>query len=257
MSQEMFLMVPSGQIVFREGDDGAEMYIIESGAIDILRAARGREPLATLGPGDFFGEMAILEDQPRFATAVARAPTKLLRIDRAAFPGVIAGNVEIAIRIMRKLAGRLRRAESGGGDTTVPYPVEVRRAAAEFTPLPKAPPARDEGDATTATPRLMHLATQTLFSLSNGQEFLVGRPDPVTGTTPEVNLGPLDAQRSLSRRHAKILKEGTNWMVREEVGTLNGTFHNGQRLKPGVAVRFTIGDTLRFGSVDLAVQAEP
>ena len=69
MSQEMFLMVPSGQIVFREGDDGAEMYIIESGAIDILRAARGREPLDTLGPGDFFGEIAILEDQPRFANA--------------------------------------------------------------------------------------------------------------------------------------------------------------------------------------------
>jgi hypothetical protein len=243
MSQEMFLMVPSGQIVFREGDDGAEMYIIESGAVDILRAARGREPLATLGPGDFF--------------AVARAPTKLLRIDRAAFPGVIAGNVEIAIRIMRKLAGRLRRAESGGGDTTVPYPVEVRRAAAEFTPLPKVPPAREEADAAAATPRLVHLATQTLFSLSDGVEFLVGRPDPVTGTTPEVNLGPLDAQRSLSRRHAKILKEGANWMVREEVGTLNGTFHNGQRLKPGVAARFAIGDTLRFGSVDLAVQAEP
>lgn len=257
MSQEMFLMVPSGQIVFREGDDGAEMYIIESGAVDILRAARGREPLATLGPGDFFGEMAILEDQPRFATAVARAPTKLLRIDRAAFPGVIAGNVEIAIRIMRKLAGRLRRAESGGGDTTVPYPVEVRRAAAEFTPLPKVPPVREEADAAAATPRLVHLATQTLFSLSDGVEFLVGRPDPVTGTTPEVNLGPLDAQRSLSRRHAKILKEGANWMVREEVGTLNGTFHNGQRLKPGVAARFAIGDTLRFGSVDLAVQAEP
>ena len=108
MAQEMFMMVPSGQIVFREGDDGTEMYIIESGAIDIVRAARGSEPLATLGPGDFFGEMAILEDQPRFASAIARAPTKLLRIDRAAFPGVIAGNVEIAVRIMRKLAGRVR-----------------------------------------------------------------------------------------------------------------------------------------------------
>jgi CRP-like cAMP-binding protein len=150
MSQEMFMMVPSGQIVFREGDDGTEMYIIESGAIDIVRAARGSEPLATLGPGDFFGEMAILEDQPRFASAVARAPTKLLRIDRAAFPGVIAGNVEIAIRIMRKLAGRLRRAESRGGETTVPHPVEVRRATAsatEFTPMPKTSRARRGGHA--------------------------------------------------------------------------------------------------------------
>lgn len=262
MSQEMFLMVPSGQTVFREGDEGAEMYIIESGAIDILRAARGAEPLATLGPGDFFGEMAILEDQPRFATAVARAPTKLLRIDRAAFPGVIAGNVEIAIRIMRKLAGRLRRAESHGSESTVPFPVEVRRVAApEFTPMPKSPPPRPAPaagvrDASAAPPCLIHVATQTRFALTGKHEFLVGRTDPVTGTEPEVNLGPLDAQRSLSRRHAKILHEGSAWRVREEVGTLNGTFCNGQRLKPGTAVDFSVGDVLRFGSVELAVHAE-
>ena len=260
MSQDMFLTVPSGKIVFREGDDGTEMYIIESGAIDILRAARGGEPLATLGPGDFFGEMAILEDQPRFATAIARAPTKLLRIDRAAFPGVIAGNVEIAIRIMRKLAGRLRRAESRGpalpADATVPEPLETRRASArEFTPMPKAAPARSDTPVS-ARLCLVHLATQTRFPLRDQAEFLVGRPDPVTGTTPEVNLGPLDAQRSLSRRHAKILREPGAWVVREEVGTLNGTFHNGQRLKPGAPTAFDIGDALRFGSVEVTVQAE-
>jgi len=264
MAQEMFMMVPSGQIVFREGDDGTEMYIIESGAIDIVRAARGSEPLATLGPGDFFGEMAILEDQPRFASAIARAPTKLLRIDRAAFPGVIAGNVEIAVRIMRKLAGRVRRAETRTGETTVPQPVEARRAgvsAAEFTPMPRALSPRSEAavspaDAATADRPLclVHLGNQTRFILKDKSEYLVGRPDPVTGTTPDVNLGPLDVQRSSSRRHAKILNERGIWRVREEVGTLNGTFHNGQRLKPGDAVTFAIDDVLRFGSVDLTVQ---
>lgn len=256
------MMVPSGQVVFREGDVGAEMYIIESGSVDIVRAARGSEPLATLGPGDFFGEMAILEDQPRFATAVARAPTKLLRIDRAAFPGVIAGNVEIAIRIMRKLAGRLRRSESRNSESTVPHPVEPPRtpsAATEFTPMPKSAPAPSRPAASSpvahAPVLLLHEMTQTRIRLDGQAEFLVGRPDPVTGTTPEVNLGPLDAQRSLSRRHAKILNDGAVWRVREEVGTLNGTFVNGQRLKPGNAVPFSIGDVLRFGSIDMTVAA--
>ena len=101
----------------------------------------------------------------------------------------------------------------------------------------------------------MHSSTQTRFVLSGQDEFLVGRPDPVTATTPEVNLGPLDAQRSLSRRHAKILRAPGGWVVREEVGTLNGTFHNGQRLKPGVSVAFAIGDVLKFGSVEVAVEA--
>ena len=270
MSQDLFVMMPSGQVVFREGDTGTEMFIIESGSVDIVRAARGSEPLATLGAGDFFGEMAILEDQPRFASAITRAPTKLLRIDRAAFPGVIAGNVEIAIRIMRKLAGRLRRSESRISETTVPHPVEVRRAgtpATEFTPMPKhaeTRASRESSAAPTPTPAtanavpvLVHVTTQTRFVLGGNTEFLVGRPDPVTATTPEINLGPLDAQRSLSRRHAKIFREAGGWRVREEVGTLNGTCVNGVRLKPGVTTAFVIGDVLRFGSIDLNVAVDP
>lgn len=254
MSQEMFVQVPSGQVVFREGDQGSEMYIVESGAIDILRAARGREPLATLGAGDFFGEMAILEDQPRFATAIARMPTRLLRIDRAAFPGLIASNVEIAIRIMRKLAGRLRRSELRHGGSEVTESVVTHRAAADFTPMPKDLPRRAEIAELEVPASLVHRLTQTRFELAGAHEFLVGRPDPVTGTQPEINLGPLDAHRSLSRRHAKIVKVGAGWAVREEVGALNGTFHNGQRLKPGVAVPIAIGDNLRFGSVDLVAE---
>ena len=268
MSQDLFVMMPSGQVVFREGDTGTEMFIIESGSVDIVRSARGSEPLATLGPGDFFGEMAILEDQPRFASAITRAPTKLLRIDRAAFPGVIAGNVEIAIRIMRKLAGRLRRSESRASEATVPHPLESRERgtpATEFTPMPKnvetraarESPAVPTTPPSDATPALVHLPTQTRFALRGNSEFLVGRPDPVTATTPEVNLGPLDAQRSLSRRHAKILREAGGWRVREEVGTLNGTFVNGQRLKPGTPAAFAIGDVLRFGNIDLTVAVEP
>lgn len=263
MSQEMFLMAVAGQTIFREGDDGAEMFIIESGSIEIRRAARGAEPVATLGPGDFFGEMAILEDQPRFASAIARAPSRLLRIDRAAFPGVIAGNIEIAIRIMRKLAGRVRRAELRSGEGATALPVETQRAASpstEFTPMPKAsasrPPAPGAAGTSGAAMTLVHGPTGTRFTLRGRNEFLVGRPDPVTASVPDVNLGALDAQRSLSRRHAKILRDGAGWQLREEVGTLNGTAVNGQRLKSGVAAAFGPGDVLRFGSIDVTASAE-
>ncbi|MBK6726306.1 MAG: cyclic nucleotide-binding domain-containing protein [Xanthomonadales bacterium] len=263
MSQEMFLMAVAGQTIFREGDDGAEMFIIESGSIEIRRAARGAEPLATLGPGDFFGEMAILEDQPRFATALARTPSKLLRIDRAAFPGVVAGNIEIAIRIMRKLAGRLRRAELRGAEAAPALPVETLRTpspSTEFTPMPKAsasrPPAQAASGASATAMVLVHGPSGTRFALRGRDEFLVGRPDPVTASFPDVNLGAVDAQRSLSRRHAKILRDGSGWQVREEVGTLNGTAVNGQRLKSGVAVMFGPGDVLRFGNVDVTASAE-
>ncbi|MCE3001636.1 MAG: cyclic nucleotide-binding domain-containing protein, partial [Xanthomonadaceae bacterium] len=114
--KDPFLQLAAGAPIFREGEAGSEMYIIETGTVDILRESRGGEPLATLEAGDFFGEMAVLEDQPRFATAIARTPVRLLRIDRAAFGDVLSQNVEIAIRIMRKLTARLRRAEQRAGE---------------------------------------------------------------------------------------------------------------------------------------------
>jgi CRP-like cAMP-binding protein len=106
-----YVEVPAGQYIFREGDPGNEMFIIETGAVEILRQVRGTTPLALLEPGDFFGEMAVLEDQPRFASARAKSASRLLRVDRSAFATLIQDNFEIAVRIMRKLALRLRRTE--------------------------------------------------------------------------------------------------------------------------------------------------
>jgi hypothetical protein len=86
-------------------------------------------------------------------------------------------------------------------------------------------------------------------------EFLVGRPDPVSGTTPEIDLGPFDANRTLSRRHAKILRDGAQYFVREDNATTNGTYLNGERLQTAVAVPLKSGDMLRFGSIEVEVIA--
>ncbi|HET7063738.1 MAG TPA: FHA domain-containing protein, partial [Rudaea sp.] len=96
---------------------------------------------------------------------------------------------------------------------------------------------------------------QVLLLEPGRSEFLVGRPDPVTGIQPEINLGPFDTMRTLSRRHAKILKEGGLYFVREEVGTTNGTFVNGERIKTGAAVPLKPENRLRFGSIEVEVIA--
>ncbi len=292
-AKDPFVDVAAGAVVFKEGDSGGDMFIIESGQIDIVRKARGDEPVATLGPGDFFGEMAILEDQPRFAGAVARTNARLLRIERSAFADVLKQNVEIAVRIMRKLSARHRRAEQ-----------RAQEALTELTRLksaaPSAPPARDaakpKADAKAEVPRAAPEAVAApaavapapalaasaassapvppppapaaqnlaLRIVASGQvlllepersEFLVGRPDPVTGIQPEINLGPFDTMRTLSRRHGKILREGGLYFVREEVGTTNGTFVNGERIKTGAAVPLKPGNRLRFGSIEVEVIA--
>lgn len=278
-----YLDVPAGQAVFREGDAGQTMFIIETGVIEIHLAARGKDVVATLGPGDFFGEMAMLEDQPRFASALAREPTRLLRIERAAFADLLRQNVEIAVRIMRKLAGRHRRSEARvtealaeiarlrGGVAEIqaarahsPGKPAQREPAAEraavASPAVAAKPTPDPAPAAVKpkTPPmcvLRHADGETFMLDPSLTQFLVGRPDPVAGINPEINLSGVDATRSLSRRHAKLVREGRLFFVREEVGTVNGTFVNGVRVKTGVDVPIKPGDILRFGAVEVVFAA--
>ena len=82
-----------------------------------------------LEAGDFFGEMAILEDQPRFATVVARAECRCCRSSAPQFADVLRENVEIAVRIMRKLAARLRRSDQRAGEAHAALDEFKRRIA--------------------------------------------------------------------------------------------------------------------------------
>jgi MFS family permease len=81
--------VPAGETVFRQGDHGDRFYIVDSGEIEI--EIDGREA-NVLGPGEHFGEIALLRDIPRTATARARKETKLYALERDAFLGAVTGH---------------------------------------------------------------------------------------------------------------------------------------------------------------------
>jgi CRP-like cAMP-binding protein len=101
-----------GEALFKEGDPGKEMYVVQSGKVNITKTVREQEKiLATLGAGEFFGEMAILNQKPRSAGAVMAEDGKLLVIDPKTFEAMIRGNVEIAVRLIKKLSDRLQEAD--------------------------------------------------------------------------------------------------------------------------------------------------
>lgn len=105
--------IPKGTVLFREGDAGKEMYVLQAGKIAISKKVREVEKvLATLGPGEFFGEMAIISNKPRNATATVEEDARLLLIDPRTFEAMIRGNSEIAVRMIKKLAERLAEADS-------------------------------------------------------------------------------------------------------------------------------------------------
>jgi CRP/FNR family transcriptional regulator, cyclic AMP receptor protein len=98
-------------VLFTEGQRGDFMYVVQAGEVEIRRMVGQTERvLAILPPGEFFGEMAILNARPRSATAVVRTPSRLLVIEGRTFEAMLRARPEIALRIIKSLALRLESA---------------------------------------------------------------------------------------------------------------------------------------------------
>ena len=101
----------SGEILFRDGDAGDTMYVLRSGRVRVFKEANGRQKtLAFIEAGDFFGEMALLNNKRRTASAECVEETRLLVIDGKMFEAMLRGNAEIAVRMIQRLAKRLDQA---------------------------------------------------------------------------------------------------------------------------------------------------
>lgn len=241
---ELNVKLKAGEFLFREGDAGDAMYIIQDGQVEIVTSARGRERrLALLEDGDFFGEMALLEGQPRVASARAVTPCELMRIDAATFDQMARHNPEIPVRMLRKLSWRLRQLGEVVQDGSAVAPLHTISGTEE------QPVASGQRKAKGGNPRLVHAPTGGEFPLSGRAETFVGRVDPSTGFTPDIELKPLDTQRSTSRRHARIISRDGAFFVHEEIGVANGTFINNKRVTTGVDTEIRDGDEVRFGFV--------
>jgi len=101
----------AGTVLFEEGQPGDYMYVVQTGEVEIRRQVGETERvLAVLPPGEFFGEMAILNGRPRSATAVVRVASRLLVIEGKTFEAMMRARPEIALRIIKSLATRLESA---------------------------------------------------------------------------------------------------------------------------------------------------
>lgn len=95
----------AGETIFREYDMGAEMYVVLEGEVDLTI---GSTAVETLGPGEPFGEMALIDQAPRVATAIARTACKLAVIPEKRFLFMVQTAPQFALQIMKVMADRLR-----------------------------------------------------------------------------------------------------------------------------------------------------
>jgi CRP-like cAMP-binding protein len=96
-----------GTVIAREGDPGVGLFIIVEG---VAKVTIGGRPKATLGPGDFFGEIALLDGGPRTATVTADTDVSLLGLTEWVFRGLLQEHPAIAVKTLQAMAGRLRSA---------------------------------------------------------------------------------------------------------------------------------------------------
>ncbi len=274
--KDLIIRRKKGETVYREGDLGSEMYVVQSGAVLIYREFEGaRQELAVMEKGDFFGEFALLEGLPRTANAEAIENSELIEINSTTFDKMIRGNIEIAVRMLRKLSHRLqeasqkiesmgRGAAAGKSTTARPEQIDTDRpaeapplapdaapsAGVQAVPMPIADVEVPEG----ARGILVLEGGSRHFPIT-GDTAIIGRYDPVTGTRPDIDLTQVDINRSVSRRHARIVQQDDGFHLFEEVGALNGTFVNGQRLTTGKPAPVASGDKVALGMVSLVFKA--
>lgn len=96
---------PADRVIARQGEVGTGFFVIASGA---ARVVRDGDTIATLGPGDFFGELSVLDGRPRVAQVIASEPTICLALASWDFEAIVRQQPDVALAVMRGLAGRLR-----------------------------------------------------------------------------------------------------------------------------------------------------
>ena len=95
---------PEGATVVKQGEKGIGLYLIVDGLVEVRR---GNRRLASLGPGQFFGETALFDDQPRSADVIAKAPTRCLILSRWEFWGFASGQPDLLRGMMAEMVRRL------------------------------------------------------------------------------------------------------------------------------------------------------
>ena len=97
-----------GEVIVRQGETGSCMFVIQEGEVEVLAGPDGKEiRLRTMGPNEFFGEMALFEHEVRTATIRATKPTRILTIDKKNFLGGIHEDPSLAFRMVETMSHRI------------------------------------------------------------------------------------------------------------------------------------------------------
>ncbi len=238
----------AGRVVIDFHQPTDAVYRVESGMVRIEQA--GLMHAITAGPGDFFGESALAPGSLPNVRAVAVTAVRLAKFPRAYLDKTLASDAALAAALARSLALHLAALRHAVGTASRLSHDSSNTLPPMRVPLDILPALRSAAETSGSHYQFRHASLDIPLPLERGH-LLIGRPDPTTGTAPDIDLSPLDMARGLSRRHARLWYGNTGVTLREEPRVANGTWVNNRRLNPGESVVLQLGDRLRFGAVEL------
>ncbi len=223
-----------GEYIYKENENASTMFIIHQGRVKLYKKTDSGEEftMGEFGKGDFFGEMAVLGENKRTENAIAVEPVKLIVISKPVFMKILKNNAEIAVRMIRKFSEKLK-------DANKMIDSLLKQKQLQFSDEP------NKGE---------HYAYLELIDFKEkipltSNTIVIGRYDPIIGIYPDIDISPYDPQKTVSRKHAIISREGNGTYIEEQIGVINGTFLNGEKLKSGKKYKLKNGDKIYFGLV--------
>ena len=220
------------EYIYKENDNASTMFIIHQGKVRLYKISENKEKLVLgeYGKGDFFGEMAVLGENKRTENAIALEPVKVIVISKPVFIKILKNNAEIAVRMIRKFSEKLK-------DANRMIDSLLKQKQISFDP--------NKGE---HFAYLELIDFQEKIPLTN-KTIVIGRYDPIIGIYPDVDISPYDPQKTVSRKHAILTREGNGTYIEEQIGVINGTFLNGEKIKSGQKYQLKSGDKIYFGLV--------
>jgi CRP-like cAMP-binding protein len=214
-----------GEVVFHEGDPSRTVLLIVEGEVEVAKAAgAGEVMLGTIGPGEFVGEMGVIEGRPRSATVRARGLVRGEMLERRLFLERVSRDPRLAFGALLRLSERLHAADERLADAVAHSPDETHAPAADAVPA-------------VAGDRLVLLAASDALAGRVPDEgvvidrlpFVVGRR-PASDERPPGGAVQLELEDTvpyrLSRRHFAVVAGAEGLAVRDDNSTL-GTVVNG------------------------------
>ncbi len=234
-------------IIFKQGSPGGTIFVVREGIVQLTRIIEGNRILVDeLLKGEMFGVPSTILDVPRLYTAIAGDDdTVVVELMPNVFNDIVNKTPEISFMILKKMALRIFDVENLV--SSIKFPGTDTKELEKNIDTNVIPPNLEVS--------ILILKTQRKAVITNTKT-VIGRKVLSLNYEPEIDLSEEDEGRYISRKHAMIFYDQGEFFIKEELGVINGTYLNGEKLKSGVPYKLKNGDLIKFCNIEAIFQIE-